>query len=193
MTRRFARVVASTAIAVAGLVRLATAPTYKPVEERTMTTELRRTAPASFDALWRESSAVLEGVVEKTSPMADPQHPSSRVTIRIAEVFKGTGAPRPGSEVHVVMPGAITDRGAYVESVQDPSAPLLRRNQRPILFLSWSETARAYRLATGTHDSLYLVDGPAIASNGRSRLARQLAEQSHGEFAARLRARRDAN
>jgi hypothetical protein len=169
------------------------APTYKPVEQHALAADERQASPSSFDDLWRRSSAVLEGVVEKTAPLADPGRPASRVTIRIAEVFKGRGTPRPGSEVLVEMAGAIRDRGAYLESVQDPSAPLLRRNQRPILFLSWSETARAYRLATGTHDSLYLVDGPAIASSGRSALARQLAEQSHGEFAARLRARRDAN
>lgn len=185
------RLLVCTAVAVTALVRLGVAPTYKPVEQRWLSSAAAPAAPASFDELWHRSSAIVEGLVERIDPV-EPDR--SRVTLRVVEIFKHEAAPSlPGGELGLFMAGAITDRGGHVEAVEDPTAPLLRRHQRAILFLRRDQSTRPFDLATGTHDSLYLVDGAAVASHGRSALARLLADLSHGEFAARLRlARRRA-
>lgn len=193
MSRTPLAFVVAVAFAIATTVfgRVAVAPTYKPVTMRAYTVTPIAVMPVTFEELWHESAAVVEGVVEKTEPLVHAQAPSSRVTLRVVEVFKGGAAAdrRPGDEIHVVVAGAVTDRGEFVESVEDPTAPLPRRNQRSILFLDDSGDGDGLRLVTRTHDSLYLVDGPWVASRGQSPLAQSLARQSHGEFAARLRAR----
>lgn len=182
------RLLICTAVAVMAFVRPGVAPTYKPVAQRRLTTEAAASGPASFDGLWRQSSAVVEGIVEKVDAVEPAR---SRVTVRLVEVYRDDARlSAPGGEVLVFMAGALTDRGTFVEAIEDPLAPLLRRNQRAILFLRRADPARPFDLATGSHDSLYLIDGAAVASHGRSALARLLADQSHGEFAARLRAMR---
>jgi hypothetical protein len=183
------RLLVCTAVAVTAFVRLGVAPTYKPIEQRQLTTAAPA-GPVSFDGLWRLSSAVVEGIVEKVDAVEPAR---SRVTVRLVEIYRDDArVSAPGGELQVFMAGALTDRGAYIEAVEDPSAPLLRRNQRAILFLRRAGLARTFDLATGSHDSLYLIDGAAVASHGHSALARRLAEQSHGEFAALLRAMRGA-
>jgi hypothetical protein len=62
-----------------------------------------------------------------------------------------------------------------MESVEDPHFPVLTRGERPILFLKWSEAEGAYTFATGTPDSVFLLEGEFVTSHGRSRVARELA------------------
>jgi hypothetical protein len=60
------RLLVCTAVAVTAFVRLGVAPTYKPIEQRRLTTAAPPSTPGSFDSLWRLSSAVVEGIVERS-------------------------------------------------------------------------------------------------------------------------------
>lgn len=151
--------------------------------------------PSSFEDLWQHSSAVVAGVVERAEAIPEPSGgpppvPRTRLTIRLLDIFKhDPHASESGQVIDVLMVGAIRDRGNYVDVYEDPDSPPLRLNQHSILFIRWRESAQAFELTSETADSVYRIKGEAVASHGRSSVARELTSQTYTELTERLRAR----
>lgn len=185
MSKRFQRPIALLLLLV-GMCFAEAATPQKPVRESRIHVD-GGIVPGSIEELWKQSDLIVHGVVERAETAPDRSTPSTRFVIRLFEVLKaGPRGALPGQVILLDMIGGDVDHGDYIERFEDHNSPLLRENQRPLLFLRWSESQQAYHLATGTPDSIYFLAGEALETHGKSALSRHIKGYSYGQLKAKL-------
>lgn len=157
-------------------------------------------APATLNELWGMSPLVVDAVVVKARPFdkkldkfGQSTHEMVRTAyeLKITEVFKGGVSE--GRIVEVMQIGGDRDRGAYIESVHDPTFKRMRLSERYILFLKPSINDKGiYRVVTDTADGVFLLaeDG-TVEARGRSQLAQDLERHARETLLNLLRDLRD--